>query len=108
MNQNDASRVPGSPREAFPEAGEARTARASDAAKRAAHAKCQVFPRPFRSPPLESSNSAKPWYRPRKREDAFRFGKNRVHKNRVSQVDRSARQPERFEWRRVLLPALHQ
>src|SRR6266481_6756087 len=88
-------------------AREARTARASDAAKKAAfHAGCQVFPWPCRYRPPEFSSSRKPRFQPKKREGVFRWGKNQVRENRASLADRSAHRQVHFEWGRVLFPAL--
>src|SRR2546428_6502155 len=109
MSQNPVPRVPGSQREVAPQAAKAQTVPASDAARKAAvPAECQVFQWPVRSPPPESSDSAKPRYLPRKREDVSRWKKNRVHENRVWRGHRSGHQPKRLEWRRIFLPALHQ
>src|SRR2546429_5683618 len=95
-NQTLVPHFPRSRSEVFPAAREARTARASGAAKKAAvHTGCQVFPSRGRFRPPEFSNSAKPRYPPRKREGVFRWGKSRARETRVQQVGRSARRRER-------------
>src|SRR3989442_2329407 len=106
MSQNPVPRVPGSQREVAPQAAKAQTVPASDAARKAAvPAECQVFQWPVRSPPPESSDSAKPRYLPRKREDVSRWEKNRVHENRVWRGPKNGHPPNPLRLRPTFLSA---